>query len=310
MNSSTQAGPGRIRVRLTRIAMTISMVLASTGVVITVTAPAHALVTQIEEDGTGLVSQSAYAECDAGQYLTGGGGGIKRGGRDVTLTAIIPDLATESVTVRAHTNPNAALGTAYHVVAQAICVPGTPPVDRGLVVSSTGVGAAAVQAVVATCPLPTQRVLGTGAALMDAAGQPSGELFLRQNFPNNALTTNTVVGETAFGFAGMWEAVSYAICATPPAGDPWRSEHTTGAGSDANSKTASTTNLCGLGELTSGVGGAAAPYKETSINGFLFINRISTDWFPQNNAIARAVEGQNLGAGEWYMAVYGICLPL
>ena len=303
MNSSTRARPRRTGSRLTRIAVTIGMVLASTGAAITVAPPAHASVMQAEADGVGLGPQSATATCGPGEFLSGAGGGITGGGDDVTLTDVIPDVAAGSVTVWGHTN--SAAMPAYTVVAQAICVPGPTPPNYQLVRTTSGLNTVANKAVAASCPGGTQ-VLGTGYEI----DQAFGKAFPRWNYPDVPLTNNTVVADAMGALVGNpWELIAYAICATPsPLGAaPFRTANASAA-SSADSKTETTADCPATTPLTTGVGAATA--STAALGGFVFINEISTN-LAQERATARAVEGVNLGAGDtWYVVAANICWDL
>lgn len=322
MSSTTQARPGRTGTRLTRIAVTTGMILASTGAAITTAPPAHASVSEVAvHAAAGVVSQSATAFCPADEWLSGAAGGIIDGGDDVTLTAIIPEedvtAGEYSVTVRAHTNAGGM--PAYTVVAQAICMPGTPPADYQIVPNSIGPDMMPNKVRTAYCPTNaagTQtRLLGTGAELRDGNSQAlgSGDVFFQWINPDSALTYNAVVADAAFGFAGNWELIAYAICATP---NPLRADpHRTGRGQAATSADSKreTTADCHPDYpdmLTTGVGAAAAPGSAADLGGFVFINEMSTN-LVQEQATARAVEGVNLGAGDtWYVAAFNICWDL
>jgi hypothetical protein len=303
MNRSTQARPGHTGTRLTRIAVTIGMVLASTGAAITTATPAHAAVVEVAVPGAGLAAQSATAECLPGEFLSGAGGGITGGGDDVTLTDIIPDVAAGSVTVWGHTNSPAI--PAYTVVAQAICVPGPAPANYQLVSNTTGSIVDDNKVVAATCPAGTQ-VLGTGYEI----DQAFGKAFPRWNYPDVPLTNNTVVADAMGALVGNpWELIAYAICATPsPLGAaPFRTANASAA-SSADSKTETTADCPATTPLTTGVGAATA--STAALGGFVFINEISTN-LAQERATARAVEGVNLGAGDtWYAVAANICWDL
>jgi hypothetical protein len=317
MTRATQIRPGRTGTRLaTRIAVTTSMVLASAGVAVTTAPPAHASVTEVAVAGGGLPSQSATASCSDGEWLSGAGGGIIDGGDDVTLTAVIPeaDVAAGdySVTVRAHVNPGGA--PLFTVVAQAICMPGAPPPNYQIVSQPTGPNGVPSKAPRASCPVVagTQtRVLGAGAELRDGFGQPlgSGEVLFRWIYPNVDLTYNDVFADAAGGFANNWEAVAYAICATPTGADPFWNSNASPT-SSANTQT-ETTGVCPVDTpLMTGVGSATAPVTAPALGGFVFINEMRAD-LVQQHATARVVEGVNLAPNDtWYMVATGICWEL
>jgi len=293
MNGSTRVRRRPGPTRLTRLIAASGLLLAGAGAAVMVPSPAHAAVVEVAVAGNGAVTATAY--CPANEFLSGGGGGIVGGGGDVTLIGIVPDLAAASVTVRAHDNPGGSPN--YTVVAQAICLRGAPPAGYQLVQNVSGAGAAASKNVVATCPGGTH-LLGTGFNLMGAGGQA----FLRWSVPDFNLTSNTVIADAAGGFANGWQAISYAICATPP-GATTRLGATTGA-NPTNSKSA-VTNACPGNSRTTGVGSAAS--TGAAVGGFVFVNRMSTN-LGQQEATAEAVEGLNPGAAvAWDFAVFNIC---
>jgi hypothetical protein len=298
LNSSRSA---RTRGSRSRLAVLVSATLAGIGAVFVTAAPAQAAVVEVAVAAApGVVAQTATATCPNGDYLTGAGGGIVGAGKNVTLTDVLPNLATNSVTVWGHTNPGGAPG--YSVVAQAICRSGAPPADYYLEVQRTGSNAVANKAVAATCQGTTQ-LLGTGAQLRGANGQA----FYRSILPNFALTSNTVTADAAFGLAGNWELIAYAICATPPGAAPVReAQSTIGGANPVNSKSQQTSS-CPAGTATTGVGGSATAAGGASISGYVFVNQVSSN-LAQDTATAEAVEGQNPGGGvNWYLSAYDIC---
>lgn len=299
MNSPTQDRPGHTGTRLTRIAVTTAMVLASMGAAITVAKPAHATVVRNSVPAlAGTVAQSATATCPNNQFLSGAGGGVTGGGGDVTLTDVIPNLATRSVTVWAHTN--SPVMPAYTVGAEAICVPGPAPANHVLVSNTTGPNAVVNKSVVATCPAGTQ-LLGTGYEM----NQAFGKAFPRWIYPNFALTTNTVVADATGALVGNpWQLTAHAICGTPPAGVAPSRLGNGGVVNPASPKTTSTI-ACPAGTRTTGVGSLVAPGP--AVAGFVLINGISAN-LGQDVATTSAVEGNNPGAGvAWHVDAYNIC---
>ncbi|WP_433731620.1 hypothetical protein ACQP2Y_23190 [Actinoplanes sp. CA-051413] len=287
--------------RSARLAVLAGATLAGVGAVFVTAAPAQAAVVDVAVAAApGVVAQSATATCPAGQYLTGAAGGIVGAGKNVTLTDVIPDLATNSVTVWGHTNPGGAPG--FSTVAQAICRPGAPPAGYYLEVQSTGLNADPTKAVAATCQGGT-RLLGTGAEIIGANGQA----FYRSILPNFALTSNTVTADAAFGFAGSWELIAYAICGTPPGVGPVREAQSTVGGADPVNAKSQQSSACPAGTATTGVGGSATATAGATISGYVFVNQVSSN-LAQDTATAEAVEGLNPGGGvSWYLSAYDIC---
>jgi hypothetical protein len=282
----------------------VGTTLACVATVFAVATPAQAAVVDVAvAAAAGVVAQSATATCPAGEYLTGGAGGIVGAGRNVTLTDVVPDLATNSVTVWGHTNPGGAPG--YSTVAQAICRPGAPPAGYYLEVQSSGANADTSKAVVATCQGAT-RLLGTGAEIIGASGQA----FYRSILPSFASTSNTVTADAAFGFAGNWELIAYAICGTPPAAAPVRVAQSTVGGADPVNSKSQQSGTCPAGTAITGVGGSATAAGGATIGGFVFVNQVSSN-LVQDTATAEAVEGRNPGAGvSWYLSAYATCWAL
>jgi hypothetical protein len=299
----TATVPGRPRIQLTRLAVTAGLVVAGVGVALATGPPAYAEVKRVSAVAApGVVSQFAFAQCDAGDYLTGASGGISGGGGDVTLTDIIPNLANMSVTVWGHINPGGAPG--YTVVAEAICAPGAPPADYQLVDATDGPNADPNKAAVANCPGDT-RLMGTGMELREA----NGNAFYRSVLPDFALTSNTVRADASGGFASDWELIAYAICGTPPGAAPVRDAQAFfGGPSSVDAKNQKSGTCSVAGTVSTGVGGAAS--STDNIAGFVFLNRISAN-LAQTEATAEAVEGVDPGAGvAWDLAVYNICWDL
>jgi hypothetical protein len=300
MNSPAQAESGRARTVVARIALTTGVTLAAVGAAIMVGTPAQAGVSTVTVAApAGLVAQSATAQCPIGEFLSGAAGGILGGGGDVTLTDVIPNLVTRSVTVWGHTN--SAATPAYSVVAQANCLPGPPPANYQLVQASSGLNAAPTKNVVANCPAGTS-LMGTGAQLQGAFGQA----FYRAVLPNFALDSNTVFADAIAGFGGNWEATAYGICATPPGAAPFRIAQTfVGGPTPANAKSQASGPCGAVGARTTGVGATAAP--GAAVSGFVFISRMSTN-LAQSEVTVAADEGRNPGANvAWDLAAYNIC---
>jgi hypothetical protein len=301
LNTSRSARPEQTRGSRSRLGILVGATLAGVGAVFATAAPAQAAVVDVAvAAAAGVVSQSATAPCPGGQFVVGAAGGIVGAGKNVTLTDVIPNLATNSVTVWGHTNPGGA--PAYSTVAQAICRPGAPPADYYLEVQSTGSNAVANKAVAAVCQ-GTTRLLGTGAQIIGANGQA----LYRSILPNFALTSNTVTADAAFGFAGNWELKAYAICGTPPGAAPVREALSTIGGANPLNSKSQQSSSCPGGTATTGVGGSASAAGGAAISGFVFVNQMSSN-LSQDTATAEAEEIQGLGGNvNWYLSTYNIC---
>lgn len=281
---------------LPRLAVTAGLVLAGTGTVIAGTAgPAQAAVNiATAAAAAGTVTQSATAFCQAGEFLSGGGGAIVGAGGDVTLVDIIPDLATQSVTVRGRANPGAA-PPAYTVVAQAICVPGMVPANYQLASSTSPNNGAPIKTEVVACPAGTN-LLGLGAELQGAFGQ----VYYQRMEPNVTVDAAEVTAAASGGFAGPWQLTAFGICATPPAGVVAGIVTATGP-TNNNSPKVAPTAVCPAGALTTGVGGRLSP----NASGNVFLSRVTAN-AAQDTAVAGAVAGGIFFPG-WDLTARNIC---
>jgi hypothetical protein len=269
------------------------VVSASAAAVLTATAANAAVVNATTAAAAGTVSASATAFCPAGQTLTGGAGSVAGGAGDVTMTDVIPNLATQSVTVWGHSNPGAVPGP-YTVVAQAICVPGNPPPGYTLIVSPSANNTDPIKNQVALCP-PGTRVLGTGAELRNA----DGNAFYQRIEPDPALTNVSVTAGAAAGFAGPWQLFAYAICGAPPnAGGALF--NATGA-SNSTSPKVQASGACPAGTITTGVGGGVS----ASATGNVLLTRVTAN-AAQDEATAGAVEDGTY-LPPWALTAYNIC---
>jgi hypothetical protein len=173
-------------------------------------------------------SKRVTAVCPGGLGLLGAGGRIVDGDGGVILAAVVPDLATGSVTARGEALPGHP--DPWAVVAVAVC---GPVPDYQEVVSAE---------LTATCPsaaVPT----GTGFELPG----PAGEVLLTGLVPD--LVEASVTVRAAWPGTVGELPVAYAICLWPGA-----ESHTSppGAFDDSSPKTAT---VKGTGSLMTGVGG-------------------------------------------------------
>lgn len=282
--------------RPARLASAVGLLLAGTAVAVTTgaTPAAATVVNSSTAVGLGTPSASAVATCPMGEFLAGAGGSTETGAGNVTLTDIIPNLATRSVTVWGHANPGAVPG-AYTVVAQAICLPGPPPPGYQLVLSSSGNNGDPIKNQVAACPAGTD-LLGLGARLQNA----NGEAFYQRIAPNAALTAGVATAGAAGGFAGPWQLTAYAICAAMPAGLTGGVFTATGP-LDSGSPKLQLAPGCPAGAVASGVGAALAP----SGTGNVLLTRVMAN-APQDNAGAVAFE-DGLYLPTWDLTSHLIC---
>lgn len=282
-------------VRLTRALAAAGLALACAAAALAVPSPAQAAVVTVSVAApAGTAARSATATCPAGQYLTGAGGSVSPAGGNVTMTDLLPDLATASVTVWGHVNPGAL--PAFDVVAQAICAPGAPPANYQLVQAASPLNANPNKTQQATCPANT-RLLGSGMQLDGAIGQA----FPQRIEPNAALTAVQATAAAAGGFAGNWRLTTYGICGTPPAGFQLLSSSS--AVNNVNPR-AVTSPGCPAGWLTTGVG------AETTANaaGNVVLRQATTN-ITQDRATAGAIEDGAFGAA-WGLSTHNVCWQL
>jgi hypothetical protein len=281
--------------RLVRLAVAGCLVLAGTGASVAAATPAAAaVVAATTAAAAGTVSANAVANCPAGEFLTGAAGSIVNGNGDVTLTDVIPDLATQSVTVWGHSNPGAVPG-AYTVVAQAICVPGAAPANYQLVTSVSGNNPVPLKSQAVFCPAGTN-LLGLGAQLDNA----NGEAFYQRIEPNATLTGGAVTAGASGGFAGPWQVTAYAICATLPAVLVGTLVNATGP-SDSVAVKAQGSGVCPAGALTTGVGATVV----ASATGHVLLSALTAN-AAQDTATAVAVE-DGLYLPPWDLTSHNIC---
>jgi hypothetical protein len=280
------------RVPLARFLAATGLAVAGTATVLAVATPAQAgVATTVVSAPAGTVVESATAFCPAGEHLTGGAGSVNLGGGLVTMTDVIPDLPTNSVTVWAHAN--SAAPPAFDVVAQAICAPGAPPANYVRVQSASPVNAAPTKTQVATCPANTL-LLGTGLQLNAAFGQALPSRIA----PNPAV--NAVLGSatTIPGFAGNWQLITYGICGTPPNNVLLRTS--AGPINNVNPKSWSTLN-CPPGWLTTGGGAELTP----NAAGNVVLRQMTTN-IPQDTVTAGGVEAWAFPQ-VWGLTAHNIC---
>jgi hypothetical protein len=279
-------------VPLTRLLAAAGLTVAGTAAALAVATPAQAGVgTTVVAVPAGTPVASATAVCPAGEHLTGTGGSVNGAGGLVTMTDLIPDLPTNSVTVWAHTT-TAAL-PAFSVVAQAICAPGAPPANYVRVQSASPVNAAPTKTQIAVCPANT-RLMGTGLQLNAAFGRalPS------QITPNPALTSVLGSATTVPGFAANWQLITYGICGTPPNNVLLSSA--AGPVNNVNPKNWSTV-ACPAGWLTSGAGAALTP----NTVGNVVLRQMTTN-LAQDTATAGGAEAGAF-APMWGATAHNIC---
>ena len=278
---------------LTRLGAVAGLVMSASAVAVLAATPANAaVINATTAAAAGTVAASATATCPAGQFLSGAAGSVAGGAGDVTMTDVIPDLGTQSVTVWGHSNPGAVPGP-YTVVAQAICVPGNNPPNYLLIVSASANNADPIKDQVAVCPAGTN-LLGTGAELRNA----DGNAFYQRIEPDPALTQVSVTAGAAAGFAGAWQLFAYAICATPAVAG----NLVTATGPvNSNDPKAQPSGFCPMGAITTGVGGG---FSLSAIGNAMLI-RVTAN-AAQDQAVSGAIEDGTY-LPPWALTAYNIC---
>jgi hypothetical protein len=278
-----------------RLATVAGLLVAAVATTAVGAGPAGAVVVNAATAAAaGTVNAAAVATCPAGQFLSGAGGAVLGGGGDVTMTDVIPNLATQSVTVWGHVNPGGVAG-AYTVVAQAICVPGAVPANYQLVVSASPNNADPIKNEVAACPAGTD-LLGLGAQLQNA----NGEAFYQRIEPNAALTAGVVTAGASGGFAGPWQLTAFAICASLPAALTGTLVTATGPVNSVAGKTQAAP-ACPAGALATGAGATIA-FPAT---GNVLLSEVRAN-IAQDTAISSAVE-DGVFLPAWDLTAHTIC---
>lgn len=182
-------------------------------------------------------------------------------------------------------------------VAPAAAVPGL------VLVASAPTASNSVSPKTATvsCTTVGHKIFAVGAQITHA-GVSSGEVYLDQNFPDNALTTSTARAvEHAVGFAGNWSLTAFALCGDATGLNLRRAKSTTAISvSDDKSITAS----CNLaGERVYGSGFAL---HDQAI-GRIFPAQASLITAGTNGVTARAVTDTPPLATAWDLDVLAIC---
>jgi hypothetical protein len=279
---------------LARVLAATGLAVAGTAAALAVSAPAQAAVaTTAVAFPAGTVTASITATCPLGQFLTGGGGSVGGGG-DVTLTDVIPNLATATVTVSARINSGAA--PAFTLVAQADCAPGPAPANYQLVQTASPLNAVPTKIQTVVCPANT-RLLGTGYEHEAAAGQA----LVRRITPSAALSGVQVESTAVPGFGGNWLLRAFGVCATPPGGFQLLSS--AGAFSNINPRTWAAP-ACAAGWLTTGVGAEVSP----NAAGRVVLRQITTN-LAQDTTTSGAVE-RGVFPPAWALATHNICWQL
>ena len=152
-------------------------------------------------------SDSSTATCDPGEDLVGSTGQVVNGGADVVLTAIVPDLTTNSVEVRAAEKPGSTTNN-WQLRAEAICVDAGafPELYLAEDVGSDSPGNPAASATAECDEFDT--VLAAGFETT----APAGQVNLTTLLPTDDVVL-AVAQEKVSGVGSRWDITSTAICA-------------------------------------------------------------------------------------------------
>jgi hypothetical protein len=233
-------------------------------------------------------SATVVAACPAGTNLVGAGGQINVGGGNVVLSAVIPNVAANTVT--AIGQENGAFGGMWSVTATAICEPGVAVV---LVVASSAFNSVALKSVAVVCPMGTQ-LTGLGFNVLGG----NGRVFPQQAQPAAALGGAMFTAAENGAFAGNWLVTGYGLCANPAGFAP--SLQMAVSAFNSVSPKAVNSPVCPAGSVIFGVG--------TTINGFA--GRVTADVMmpdaAQTIGMANGTEFIAFAA-NWQITAYGIC---
>jgi hypothetical protein len=238
--------------RVLSYAVTVAAVAA--GAIVSVAGPAHALppVSSIAVSGLAAGPAAiAVATCPAGTVLVGTGAQVSPSTGNVVITAIIPDIVAETVTVWGQAKGG--WPGMWQIAAVAICdaqIAGVQLVKQSSVFDSNSKG------VTANCPAGTT-LSGLGFQITNG----SGEVFPDDLRPNPTLNGATFFAFENGNYALPWTLDGYSICAVVPVNHVAALVTLAGPNNMASPKSVTAVcpvnspNLVGLGgELTGGLG--------------------------------------------------------
>jgi hypothetical protein len=277
------------------LATAVATAAMAAAVVVTTASPAQAIANPVVVSASSLLGSPANAlataNCPAGTTVVGGGGQIVGPAGLVTLTRVIPDVATNSVTAW---GVEAGAGTGLNWVVQAIATCDTviAGVVRVSVVSAFD--AATPKTVQPQCPVGTY-LTGIGYELANGGG----DVFPDDVTPNAVPDGATL---TAFdsGPAGNWSITGYALCAPLPAGAAVPVLRFAATPFNAVASKSITSPNCPAGTRAVGAGGEMTGALGNAILTNVAPNGIAT----RANAGAEAYNGF---AGGWRLEVFAIC---
>jgi hypothetical protein len=276
------------------VALAFATLTVGAAAVATTAAPAHAVANPVLVSASSVLGSpnliSATAQCPAGFNLVGTAGRTVGAAGLVTMTDVIPDVATNSVTVFGNENGNGT-GQNWIVEATAFC----DQVITGVVqvAQASALDGVSPKTVVPVCPANTN-LTGVGFELTGAGG----DVFPDDVVPNAALTAATLTGYDN-GAAGNWSIIGYALCAPLPMGAaPVVVSSSTGFNN--NPAKSVTSPNCPAGTRAVGVGGQMTGATGDAILTQMTPNSVAT----RGTAGADAFAGFN---GNWMLAIFAVC---
>lgn len=272
--------------RFGRLITAVATAAAGGVVVFGVATPAHAVTIGASSGFNAVVSQFAQATCPMGLNLVGAGGQVNGGGGNVVMTDVIPNVATDAVTVWGHTK--GAFGGMWEVVAVAICEPVAGVVQISVTSAFNG---AAVKVVNPVCPAGTN-LTGLGWELVNG----NGEVFPDTAVPAPGLGGATIGATENGAYMPPWLIRGFALCAPPAGFSPQRLAAVNGP--NGVSPKQAVTPACPAGTTLFGVGGQLAGAGGDVIMAQMVPNPAQTV------AIAGGIE---FAPANWAVLAYDIC---
>jgi hypothetical protein len=232
-------------------------------------------------------SKTITANCPPGQKVFGPGGTVDLGYGEVVLDEFVPSADLTSVTVQALEHGNSSLN--WDVTAYAVCA---DPVDYMLrVFDDSPQNTSSPKNVTVSCP-PGLKVYGIGAEIINGQGNVTlDDLDIDESL--------TFVDVGAYGWHGTtvanaWAVRAYAVCGTPASTMRRVKAQEPSTWLD----TALYSPSCPAGTSLTGVGG-----ELSGAQGDAVFDDLKPD-LDQNRAF---VQAQDIGAGGWTTAAYGVC---
>jgi hypothetical protein len=223
-----------------------------------------------------------------GQQVTGLGGVVLNGNREVLIDRFRPDPPNNAL-VTAFEDDGGFSGN-WQLSANEIC---TTPFPGQEIVSNSTAETSVNKQVTATCPAG-KKVVGVAGEVVNGLGQVILD-DMRPTADLNSVVVNGVEDET--GTFSSWGLTARAICANPPAGLV-RVSATSALDSDTP-KAATADCPAGKNVLSSG-------YDINSFNGEVLLGSLSPSNLLTQTTVS-GIEDATGNANNWSVTVYGIC---